>query len=427
MRSDPSSHDGSVLNHFSARGLFSYALLAVPLAMMALPVYVLVPKFYVEAGLSLALVGAVLLGTRLLDAVVDPVLGVWVDRVRRRSPLWPLVVALPFAAIGFVLLFNPPAEMAIPAATAWLGASLAAAMLGYSLASIAYQAWGAALASDDANRTRVTSWREGAGLVGVIVASIVPYTLGIQSLAMVFLASLAMAITLMWLWAPRPLHSDAVVARGTWQSVAFPLRATSFRWLLSVFVLNGIAAAIPASLVLFFIADRLQLESHSGLFLGLYFAAGALSMGLWAKLAELWPLPKVWLTGMIASIAAFVGSYWLGAGDLAAFAFICVLSGAALGADLALPPALLARVIDANGDRGAHEGAYFGLWNFVSKLNLALAAGIALPTLALLGYAPGSRDPGALNALAVAYALLPCVLKLAAATLLVAASRGRKF
>ncbi|MGH6623700.1 MAG: MFS transporter [Burkholderiaceae bacterium] len=415
------------MDRLSARGLFSYALLAVPLAMMALPGYVLVPKFYAEAGLSLTLVGTVLLGTRLLDAVVDPVLGVWIDRVRRRSPLWPLAVALPFAAFGFVLLFNPPTAMEISTTTAWLGGSLIAAMFGYSLASIAYQAWGAALASDDANRTRVTTWREGAGLIGVIVASLVPYTLGIQSLAMVFLLSLAAAMTLMVLWSPRPARNDSAATRGAWHSVALPLRSTSFRWLLSVFVLNGIAAAIPASLVLFFVADRLQLEAQSGLFLGLYFAAGALSMSLWAKLAKSWPLPKVWLAGMIASIAAFVGSYWLGAGDFAAFAFICALSGAALGADLALPPALLARVIDANGHQGAHEGAYFGLWNFVNKLNLALAAGIALPTLALLGYAPGARDPGALNALAVAYALLPCLLKLAAAALLVAASRGGRF
>jgi GPH family glycoside/pentoside/hexuronide:cation symporter len=48
-------------------------------------------------------------------------------------------------------------------------------------------------------------------------------------------------------------------------------------------------------------------------------------------------------------------------------------------------------------------------------LNLALAAGLALPLLQLFGYSPGSRDPDALQALSLAYGLLPCLLKAAAA------------
>ena len=62
--------------------------------------------------------------------------------------------------------------------------------------------------------------------------------------------------------------------------------------------------------------------------------------------------------------------------------------------------------------------ALLGWWNAATKLNLALAAGIALPLLGLFGYAPGSRDPAALDALMWAYCVLPCVLKLAAAALL---------
>ena len=80
----------------------------------------------------------------------------------------------------------------------------------------------------------------------------------------------------------------------------------------------------------------------------------------------------------------------------------------------ALPGALLAGLIGQLGERGRREGAYFGWWNFAAKLNLALAAGLALPVLAWLGYEPGSRDPQALMTLTAAYCLLPCVLKLIA-------------
>jgi Na+/melibiose symporter-like transporter len=55
-----------------------------------------------------------------------------------------------------------------------------------------------------------------------------------------------------------------------------------------------------------------------------------------------------------------------------------------------------------------------GWWNLATKLNLALAAGLALPLLAWGGYAPGQRGPQALLTLTLAYGLLPCLLKLLA-------------
>jgi len=77
-------------------------------------------------------------------------------------------------------------------------------------------------------------------------------------------------------------------------------------------------------------------------------------------------------------------------------------------------PACIARA----GLQGRGEGVFFGWWNFATKLNFALAAGVALPLLALAGYSPGARTPQALVALTFAYCLLPCGLKLAAAALL---------
>jgi Na+/melibiose symporter-like transporter len=162
-------------------------------------------------------------------------------------------------------------------------------------------------------------------------------------------------------------------------------------------------------------------------FLALYFIAGAASMPLWMKLATRFSLHVVWLVGMVAAVAAFVWAYWLDAGALWGFAAICVLSGFAFGADLALPPALLARVVDANGHGGQREGAYFGLWNFVNKLTLAIAGGIALPLLEGLGYVAGSQDATALSALAFTYAIVPCALKLVAAALLWSAWRNARF
>ena len=198
-----------------------------------------------------------------------------------------------------------------------------------------------------------------------------------------------------------------------------PWGRPAFRRLLAVFMLNGIASAIPATLVLFFIQDRLQAPpAQEPMFLAAYFVCAALSIPLWLRAVARWGLARTWLVGMLLAIAVFVWTAFLGAGDVVPFLVVCALSGVALGTDLALPSALLAGVIAAEGDSGQHEGAYFGWWNFATKLNLALAAGLALPLLGWWGYTPGTRSDDGLHTLGLAYAVLPCALKLLAAAAL---------
>ncbi|MGH8822713.1 MAG: MFS transporter, partial [Rhodoferax sp.] len=176
------------------------------------------------------------------------------------------------------------------------------------------------------------------------------------------------------------------------------------------------SSAVPATLVLCFIQDRLQApQDLEPVFLGGYFVCAALSMPAWLALVKRLGLARTWLAGMLLAIAVFSWAASLGTGQTLAFALVCALSGTALGTDLALPGALLAGLIQANGHLGQAEGAYFGWWNFATKLNLALAAGLALPLLTLFGYVPGVHDANALTALTVAYCVLPCVLKAAAA------------
>jgi len=391
--------------------VLAYGLLGLPLAFAALPIYVHVPRFYADvAGMELALLGFILLGARLLDAGIDPWLGWLADRVPR--PTMVAVALLPFA-VGFVALLNPPAEY--PAA--WLLGSLALTYLGFSAASVAYQAWGADVGTDSALRTRLTAAREGFGLVGVVLAAALPGLLatdlgaGIARLAWILppLLLVAALTTFSQVGAGQALRAPS---QPLWPSLRRVMADVAFRRLLAVFVANGIAAALPATLFLFFVADVLQAEAASGPLLALYFVAGAASLPLWVRISSRHGRTMAWLIAMGVSIAAFAGASLLGAGDLWAFAAICLASGLALGADLALPAAIAADL----GERQGQAGACFGVWNFVAKLNLALAAGLALPLLGLLGYVPGG-DSG-LPALTFAYALLPLAFKAVAFLLL---------
>ena len=405
---------------FTPRNGLAYGLLGLPLAFVALPLYVILPNHYArEFGVPLALLGAILLGARLFDALIDPLLGRLSDRLFARSARAVLALGAAAAgllALGFVLLFFPPA-MPPMALAAWAGVMLIVTYAAYSALSVSHQSWGAMLGGDETQRSRIVAWREGLGLVGVVLASVTPVALGLPTTAALFFVALG-AGWLAWTRAVRPVARHAGRADGHRDSHAIwlPFRQAAFRRLLAVFMLNGIASAVPATLVLFFIQDRLQAPQRlQPLFLGSYFVCAALSIPLWLAVVKRLGLARAWLAGMLLAIAVFGWATQLGAGQTAAFVIVCALSGVALGTDLALPGALLAGVIQANGQSGQAEGAYFGWWNFATKLNLALAAGLALPLLGLFGYAPGARDAAALDALVIAYCVLPCLLKLAAA------------
>ncbi len=446
--------------------LVAYGALGLPLAFAALPIYVHVPRLYAEGlGLSLALVGAVLLAARIVDAVTDPLIGWANDRLPRRR-LW-VVLALPVLALGMLGLLIPPEG----AGGLWLFALLVGVSLAYSVATIAYNAWGAEVADTPDARTRFVASREAFALVGVVLAAALPGVLaagegeaaGLARLAWVFLPLLA-GFGLWTLWrAPAPPAVRAGTA-PVWAGLRAALGEPAFARLLAVFAANGIAAAIPSATVLFFVADVLQAAELAGLFLVLYFVAAAASLPLWVRVSQHIGKLRAWLASMVLAVAVFAWAGLLGNGDLVAYGLICVLSGLALGADLSLPPSLLADLLarsraqrpapghasghaEGSSDGGAvristeradgrgradgraevrvkaqpaplEAGACFGWWNFVTKANLALAAGLALPLLAALGYAPGARDAAATAALAGVYGFAPVVLKLGAIALL---------
>lgn len=414
----------------SAVELARLGLPALPLAFVALPLYVLWPHFFAsQFDVSLSLIGGLLLLARALDALIDPSLGHWLDACYARSPeqvLRRCYAATLLLALSFLGLFFPQwllgREVAQTDVLLWAGAMLLVCYLSYSVLTIALQAWGARMGGDSVARSRLVGWREAWGLAGVIVASLVSGMAGLAALVSVFVLMLVLAM-LSWSSATRPAQAQAVSPLAWWPSLWHPWRDARFLRLLRIFMVNGIASAIPATLIVFFVQDRLQLGADmQSQFLGTYFVAAAISMPLWLRHIARWGLTTAWAVGMVMTVAVFIWSLALGAGDVWGYTAVCALSGLALGADLIAPSALLNGVLQAHGQPQQHAGAYMGWWQVATKLNLALAAGVSLPLLEWLGYTPGAQDPAALSALSWSYALLPCGLKLWALLLLISAS-----
>lgn len=405
-----------------------YGLMALPLAFVALPLYVFLPNYYARSfGLPLASLGVLLLLARVADALIDPLLGRWVDRLFARSQTQVLrfaALAALLLAGGFLALFFPPVR-SHSALLVWAAAALLICYLGYSALTLVQQSWGALLGGDAPLRSRVVAWREGLGLAGVILASMAPLAFGLPATATILCLALGLG-WLAWTAAPAPVLRPALeqaqeVLAGTsiGGRLMAPLRYPPFRALLAVFLANGIASALPATLILFFVQDRLQAPaSMEPWFLASYFLAAALAMGPVSRWVARWGLPALWLLSMGLSVAVFAWAAQLGTGDSLPFIAICLLSGLCMAADLTVPGAMLAGLISSQSTPGRDSGIYWGWWNMAAKLNLALAAGLALPLLSYAGYEPGNRSEEALRSITWAYCVLPCLLKLAAAALL---------
>lgn len=219
------------------------------------------------------------------------------------------------------------------------------------------------------------------------------------------------------------LVPDATLDRGD-ETQAHPRRAVArllslarnkpFLRLIGAWFVNGIANGIPAALFFLYLDHGLGVEqADRSPYVVAYFVAAIAAIPAWLTLSRRTAKHRAWCWAMILNVAAFSSVPFLGEGATAAFMVVCIVTGACLGADLALPPAIQADVVDYERLRAGRNraGLQFALWGMATKLALALSVGAALPALERLGFDPAAPDPEGIRALTVIYALAPVVIK----------------
>lgn len=407
------------------RRLAAYGALGMPLTALLLPLAIFLPPYYAQLpALTTGLVGALLFGARLWDLVTDLGVGWASDRTNsrfgRRRP-W-IVLGTPVLLIGAWYLFTPPDT------ATWvylLGWSLVA-YLGWSMIMLPYQTWGAELSTDYDERSRVTASREIFAVVGTLVAIILPNVLmqqggdtgdGLVALYVFLVASLPVCLLVLLLGVSEPPRSASGKA-GMNLRAGLELLGNNrpFRRLLLAYLLNGFANALPAVLFVFFVEHRLEAsQAEMGFALVVYFLSAVIGLPIWLRIGRGWSKHRLWCASMFWVSAVFIFAPLLGPGDLAGYLVICVLGGACLGVDQAIPASMQADVIDEDtaAGGGGRAGLYFGLWGLATKLAIALGVGVAFPLLDLAGFdAKIKNDETALWTLTMLYAVLPVVIKL---------------
>jgi len=411
----------------------AYAAPAFALAVVGIPVYVYIPKFYTDVvGIHIALLGILLLTVRLFDAVTDPLMGLISDRTRsrfgRRRPY--IAVGSVFVALSMYLLFNPP--VASPAMeTLWFGVCIYALFLFWTAVTVPYESAGPEITFDYHERTSLFALRDGLLIAGTLAAASSPALVkAIFNLPdspegerdkFFWIAVIYTPLLIGSCWwcvravAERPVDAPPS-AESIWTGWRDVFRNRPFVILLASYTVSAIGSNLPATLILYYVEYVLR-SPMADFFLLLYFITGVVFLPGWIAVSRRVGKKKAWLASIAINTGAFIGVFFLGPGDAILYGILVVASGIGFGATLALPSAIQADVIDydelLSGER--REGRYIGIWSIFRKMAAAVGVGAGLSLLGAAGYTPNAEQtPQVQFTLRTLYALVPSLCNAAA-------------
>jgi len=408
----------------------AYAAPAFALAVVGIPIYVYLPKFYTDTlGVDVAVLGMIIMAVRILDAVTDPLMGIISDRTRsplgRRRPY--IAGGSILLAISIYMLFNPP--MADP--TVWFGIWIFLLFLFWTVAAVPYESLGPEITFDYNQRNALFGLRDGLLLVGTLVAAASPLmirtifsisegTAGEREVfhrISILYAPLVILLSIWCVLKVREIPRTTEIERfSPARSMGYVFRNRPFIILLIAYTISSFGGNLPATLILYYVQYVLG-SPHADRFLALYFVTGIVFLPGWIWLARRIEKKAAWLLAMTVNTGAFIGVFFLGYGDADIYGILVFLSGIGFGATVALPSSMEADVIDydelLSGRR--REGAYVGVWSILKKVVAALGVGLALWILGMVGYEPNvEQTMGVRNALRILYSLVPSLCNIIA-------------
>ena len=249
--------------------------------------------FYTDVmGLAAAAVGTMMLVTKIVDAVTDPLMGALADRTRSRFGRFRpylLYGALPLAFTG-VLTWTVP-DLGEGGKLAWAYATFTLMMLAYTVVSIPYSALSGVITADSQERTQLISFRFIAAFAGTMAVNGLTLDLvrwlgrGDQALGWQLTLSLygviatvafvTVAMTTRERVAPPPQQASAVR-----QDVVDLLHNRPWMVLFALALIIMVTIVMRGGSLAYYLKYHLARPELTGLFLGTYALALAVGAGL---------------------------------------------------------------------------------------------------------------------------------------------------
>ena len=390
---------------------FLYSLPSIPLAAAQIAVYIAVPAIYSKiAAVGIGITGLVIMISRVIDMITDPILGTYLDRMVEKIgwKFW-LLIGFPLISIGIFILFNPLDGLEI--ISLLLGVIFVT--LGWTFFSIPWWGIGIAISNSNSNdRFKVVSFRELLTIPGVIlglflihfsnISGEIFFTISILFLSPIFIRKI-----------PIPNIS---YKKGTsyFLNIKNLFKDNSnFKYLCLSYFFIGLSNGVTSILFILFV-EFIIVGSPKN-FLSIYFISAFMGLPFVYMLASKYNKKKIWTSVIILACICFLPVVFLSNNSTTLFMVICIISGFCLSADLIIPSSIQADIIykEQQQNKNVLVGKIYSVWSFIQKLSLALSAGVCLPLLGYFGFNPSEVNTQLLP-LSFAYGIIPIILRIPA-------------
>ncbi|MEJ6684897.1 MAG: MFS transporter [SAR86 cluster bacterium] len=414
----------------SNKTLFAFAFLNLPLSLGGLPLGLYLTPYYAsEFGISLSMIGVIIMLTRITDVITDPLIGTLSDRTPAkygRRGLW-ILIGMPIMSVAVIAVFDPfftPTPL-------YLFTAVALLYFGWTLIGIPLTAWIAEISSDYNERSRITGARTWGGIVGSLVAiaaplilaglagagfsSLTPETPGslqpmLRVLAWSSVIFLFISVPYLLLNVPQPRfkQTERVDLKKGFRLI---LQNQAFRRLLIANVLGAIGWNSINTLFIFFVTLYLLADaSQWPIIIVSYLMGQFVGTPLIMTIASRFNKHRLLAVSSLISSAIFSLVLLFQPGDYVWYIVLNFFTGILAPANAILAPSMAADVIDQDTlESGEQRGALFmALWGMADKFAIAAAAGITLPLVQYLGFDPLiQNDPDSLKVLQYSFCFVP--------------------
>jgi glycoside/pentoside/hexuronide:cation symporter, GPH family len=401
--------------------LFAYGGLAMPLAMIGLPLAIYLAPFYAgELGLPLALLGTAMLLGRFSDVITDPIIGTLSDRWRPaigRRRVW-ILIGTPLLVVSVWMLFNPPNGAGLGYFLLWL----TCVYLSFTMIQLPYQAWGGELSTNYEERSRITSARQFFLIGGLIASTALPAWVQAQpgatsadvlhALGVLMAVALPLFAVLLYIGVPDRAPPTPVERLELKRSVRQLWRNAPFRRLSLVMLIGHTAETFRITITLFFARDIIGVTNVGVIYI-LYFIAGFAAIPLWVWLGNRMGKHRALAVAFTIVVTTNIGIFFLENGQVTLFTILFIGKGFCFGALELLPSSMFADTADVDTvmSRERRQGLIFAASQMVIKFGQAIGQGLSLNLLALAGFnAAGGNGPDELFWLRILYCLLPTAI-----------------
>jgi GPH family glycoside/pentoside/hexuronide:cation symporter len=337
------------------------------------------------ARLSPGTVGWIIGLTRLWDAVNDPLVGMWSDRLKSQHGRRRLLLAYGSFPLGLTCLCC----WIIPPLSQWALAIyymlvIIAFDTAFTVVNIGYNALTPAMTSDYDERSSLNGYRMvftlGGTLAALIFATVLSEIIEVESARFAVLGGTLGLLSIIPPWIVRSVTRDVEAVHETSrmslrQALHTTLSNRAFLPLACMFLASWTATCVLAAMLVYYASYFLKVPEQANYFVLAAQSSAVLSVPLCVWLATKWDKPTAFLAGIGFWCVVLTVFFALSQTGVAVTYVVAILCGPGIATAAVIPWAMLPDVIEVEQEQSGErrEGAYYAFISFFQKLGTGLA------------------------------------------------------